>query len=214
MEFIFSLLPSLAYHSRLTILLTPTIGPSLHLPNLLPTHPFFSHLVDIRPQQLGSNDKRRLLDFFFPTCLYEQLPSPTLHHQNTATRLVSILYPQYTQALGLCTYITTFYPTQSNSSAHNSKHSSSLVKFAKFTKFTMPAPHAVSPLAIPPSPRNMRLVTSQDLYTSINATLASKDNRPSTPGHHIKADDYAVPAPPPPSPVSFRPEHWPTSIRR
>ncbi|KAL6415057.1 hypothetical protein AUP68_01599 [Ilyonectria robusta] len=65
----------------------------------------------------------------------------------------------------------------------------------------MPAPHAVSPLAIPPSPRNMRLVTSQDLYTSINATLASKDNRPSTPGHHIKADEYAVPAPPPPSPT-------------
>ncbi|CAM1501086.1 Fc.00g102480.m01.CDS01 [Cosmosporella sp. VM-42] len=78
----------------------------------------------------------------------------------------------------------------------------------------MPSNHVSSPLAIPSPQRSMRLVTSQDLYTSINATLASKDNRPSTPNHHIQEDDYTVPAPPPPSPVSFRPEHWPTSIRR
>ncbi|KAH6899662.1 hypothetical protein B0T10DRAFT_1820 [Thelonectria olida] len=78
----------------------------------------------------------------------------------------------------------------------------------------MPGPLTTSPLAIPPSPRNMRLVTPHDLHTSINATLTSKDNRPSTPVHHIQEDDYAVPAPPPPSPVSFRPEHWPTSSRR
>ncbi|RSL39070.1 hypothetical protein CEP53_014345 [Fusarium sp. AF-6] len=75
----------------------------------------------------------------------------------------------------------------------------------------MPGSHSSS---IQSSPRSMRLVTSQDLYTSINATLTSKDNRPSTPVHHIQEDDYTVPAPPPPSPVSFRPEHWPTSIRR
>ena len=67
----------------------------------------------------------------------------------------------------------------------------------------MPASHTSS---IQASPRNMRLVTSQDLlYTSINATLSTKTNRPSTPVHHIQEDDYTVPAPPPPSPVSFRP---------
>lgn len=75
----------------------------------------------------------------------------------------------------------------------------------------MPGSHSSS---IQSSPRSMRLVTSQDLYTSISATLTSKDNRPSTPVHHIQENDYTVPAPPPPSPVSFRPEHWPTSIRR
>ncbi|KAL7767779.1 hypothetical protein ACKLNR_002080 [Fusarium oxysporum f. sp. zingiberi] len=69
--------------------------------------------------------------------------------------------------------------------------------------------------SIQAAPRNMRVVTSQDLlYTSITATLSTKTNRPSTPVHHIQEDDYTVPAPPPPSPVSFRPEHWTTSGRR
>ncbi|KAF4961990.1 hypothetical protein FSARC_9896 [Fusarium sarcochroum] len=62
----------------------------------------------------------------------------------------------------------------------------------------MPGSHSSSLQA---SPRNMRLVTSQDLYTSINATLSTKTNRPSTPVHHIQEDDYTVPAPPPPSPT-------------
>ncbi|KAL3608101.1 hypothetical protein FPOAC2_03094 [Fusarium poae] len=76
----------------------------------------------------------------------------------------------------------------------------------------MPTSHSSS---IQASPRHMRLVTSQDLlHNSINATLSTKTDRPSTPVHHIQEDDYAVPAPPPPSPVSFRPEHWATSNRR
>ncbi|CAG7556120.1 uncharacterized protein B0J16DRAFT_72222 [Fusarium flagelliforme] len=76
----------------------------------------------------------------------------------------------------------------------------------------MPASHTSS---IEASPRNMRLATSQELlYTSINATLSTKTNRPSTPVHHIQEDDYTVPAPPPPSPVSFRPEHWAAPSRR
>ncbi|CAF3446287.1 hypothetical protein SNK03_003256 [Fusarium graminearum] len=76
----------------------------------------------------------------------------------------------------------------------------------------MPASHSSS---IQASPRHMRLVTSQDLlHTSINATLSTKTDRPSTPVHHIQEDDYGVPAPPPPSPVSFRPEHWATPNRR
>lgn len=71
-------------------------------------------------------------------------------------------------------------------------------------------PSIVAPIPISPAQRNIKLGTSQDFYTSINNTLASKaERRPSTP----QQDDYSVPAPPPPSPVSFRPENWPTSIR-
>ena len=56
-------------------------------------------------------------------------------------------------------------------------------------------------------------MTSQDLYASLNATLGSV--RPSTPVRHIKQDDYTVPAPPPPSPVSFRSsEQWHAPSRR
>ncbi|OBS28904.1 hypothetical protein FPOA_02839 [Fusarium poae] len=63
----------------------------------------------------------------------------------------------------------------------------------------MPTSHSSS---IQASPRHMRLVTSQDLlHNSINATLSTKTDRPSTPVHHIQEDDYAVPAPPPPSPT-------------
>lgn len=68
----------------------------------------------------------------------------------------------------------------------------------------------VSPEAISPVQRSLKVDTSQDFYSSLNATLATKgDRRPSTP----QQDDYSVPAPPPPSPVSFRPENWPTTIR-
>lgn len=76
---------------------------------------------------------------------------------------------------------------------------------------TMPSrQQPVAPKPISPSQRSLKLDTTQDFYSSINATLASKmDRRPSTP----QQDDYSVPAPPPPSPVSFRPENWPTSIR-
>ncbi|KFH45881.1 hypothetical protein ACRE_032920 [Hapsidospora chrysogenum ATCC 11550] len=73
----------------------------------------------------------------------------------------------------------------------------------------MPSRQIVAPLPISPSQHKLKL-GSQDLYTSINATLAAKaDRRPSTP----QQEDYSVPAPPPPSPVSFRPENWPTPTR-
>ncbi|KAI9172389.1 hypothetical protein HJFPF1_01891 [Paramyrothecium foliicola] len=80
----------------------------------------------------------------------------------------------------------------------------------------MPSAHITSPLAMQASQQNIRLVASpQELYTSLNATLASKyNNRPSTPIRHIQEDDYTVPAPPPPSPVSFRSDIWPTTARR
>ncbi|EQL04145.1 hypothetical protein OCS_00169 [Ophiocordyceps sinensis CO18] len=79
----------------------------------------------------------------------------------------------------------------------------------------MPSPQVASPLALPTSQRNnLRLMTSHDLYNSLNATLISGDNRPSTPIRCIQEDDYTVPAPPPPSPVSFRADHWHAPARR
>jgi hypothetical protein len=66
-----------------------------------------------------------------------------------------------------------------------------------------------------PQPSPKIGASPQDLFTSLNATLVGKHlERSTTPVRHIQEDDYAVPAPPPPSPVSFRSEHWPSSIRR
>jgi hypothetical protein len=74
----------------------------------------------------------------------------------------------------------------------------------------MPSRQIVAPIPVSPSKRSGTLEAPQDLYISLNDTLATKSSkRSSTP----QVDDYTVPAPPPPSPVSFRPEHWPTSIR-
>ncbi|KAK1754791.1 hypothetical protein QBC47DRAFT_403200 [Echria macrotheca] len=67
------------------------------------------------------------------------------------------------------------------------------------------------PISVPR--RNLSVITSQDLFASLNATLASKSNQLVTPNHSIQENDYSVPAPPPPSPVSFH-NHWPQSIRR
>lgn len=80
----------------------------------------------------------------------------------------------------------------------------------------MPSAQMVTPLAMSPSQkRSLRLVTSGDLYASLNAGLSTQHNseRPSTPVRRIQEQDYTVPAPPPPSPVSFRPEHWPVALR-
>ncbi|KAJ4422484.1 hypothetical protein N0V82_002818 [Gnomoniopsis sp. IMI 355080] len=50
----------------------------------------------------------------------------------------------------------------------------------------------------------LQLLTSQD-FASLNRTLVSKSNQTSpTPIHQVSVDDYFIPAPPPPSPVSFR----------
>jgi len=71
----------------------------------------------------------------------------------------------------------------------------------------------VAPIPIPAQRRNLALVTTQELFASLNATLASKSDQLVTPIHHIQEQDYSVPAPPPPSPVSFR-DHWPATMRR
>ncbi|KAK6217501.1 hypothetical protein QIS74_07615 [Colletotrichum tabaci] len=84
----------------------------------------------------------------------------------------------------------------------------------RYNPIKMPASQIASPLPIPPQRRNLRLMTGQDLYASLNASLASTTHRPVTPVHMIQENDYSVPAPPPPSPVSFAAEHWQSSIRR
>lgn len=79
----------------------------------------------------------------------------------------------------------------------------------------MPSPQVASPITMSPSQRNnLRLMTSHDLYDSLNVTLKSADNRPATPVRRIQEDGYTVPAPPPPSPVSFRGDHWHAPARR
>ncbi|KAK3988646.1 hypothetical protein QBC44DRAFT_329048 [Cladorrhinum sp. PSN332] len=78
----------------------------------------------------------------------------------------------------------------------------------------MPSTQIASPIPIP-APRGTRglNITTEDLFASLNATLQSKSNQLVTPIHHIQENDWSVPAPPPPSPVSFR-DHWPSSFRR
>ncbi|KAL2175748.1 uncharacterized protein P884DRAFT_301163 [Thermothelomyces heterothallicus CBS 202.75] len=68
----------------------------------------------------------------------------------------------------------------------------------------MPSQVATTPLSapipIPPPRRNLGLITTQELFASLNATLASKSDELVTPVRHIQEQDYSVPAPPPPSP--------------
>ncbi|KAK8095919.1 uncharacterized protein PG998_002547 [Apiospora kogelbergensis] len=70
-----------------------------------------------------------------------------------------------------------------------------------------------APVPVTPQRKSIRLVTSDELFASLNATLASSDNKPATPVRTIKERDWDVPAPPPPSPVSFHTDHWRHSIR-
>ncbi|ROT37693.1 hypothetical protein SODALDRAFT_334819 [Sodiomyces alkalinus F11] len=79
----------------------------------------------------------------------------------------------------------------------------------------MSASQIASPLPVASSRGDLRLLTGQDILTGLSETLASSShNRPSTPVRIIQEQEYSVPAPPPPSPVSFAPDHWPASVRR
>lgn len=74
--------------------------------------------------------------------------------------------------------------------------------------------HIIAPMPLKATQRNLRLLTSQDLYTNVNANLVSKaSERPASPIHHIHENDYSVPDAPPPSPVMFRSDLWPASVR-
>ncbi|KAI0019315.1 hypothetical protein F4780DRAFT_449205 [Xylariomycetidae sp. FL0641] len=74
----------------------------------------------------------------------------------------------------------------------------------------------VAPVPVTPPRKNMRLTANSDLFASLNATLASKDGRGhrDLPVRSIQERDWDVPAPPPPSPVSFHADHWQRSLRR
>ncbi|KAF3005561.1 hypothetical protein E8E14_008269 [Neopestalotiopsis sp. 37M] len=61
-----------------------------------------------------------------------------------------------------------------------------------------------APVPITPTRKGMRLATSEALFASLNESLASSSNGTSTSDMRgIKERDWDVPAPPPPSPVSF-----------
>ncbi|RYP60485.1 hypothetical protein DL769_008090 [Monosporascus sp. CRB-8-3] len=70
----------------------------------------------------------------------------------------------------------------------------------------------LSPVPISPTKaRNM--MNSNEFFKSLNATLESS-NDSTTPVRSIRENDWDVPAPPPPSPVSFHKDHWQRSLRR
>ncbi|KAL7623447.1 hypothetical protein AAE478_007129 [Parahypoxylon ruwenzoriense] len=71
-----------------------------------------------------------------------------------------------------------------------------------------------APIPVTPPHKTIRLTSSADLFASLNATLASKDSLRTTPIRTIQERDWDVPAPPPPSPVSFHPDHWQRTLRR
>ncbi|KAI1657178.1 hypothetical protein F4813DRAFT_389761 [Daldinia decipiens] len=56
-------------------------------------------------------------------------------------------------------------------------------------------------------------VTPPHLFASLNATLSSAESKRVTPIRSIQERDWDVPAPPPPSPVSFHPDHWQRTLR-
>lgn len=70
--------------------------------------------------------------------------------------------------------------------------------------------------------KGLKLLTSADLLASLHATLETSSAVSYGSGgspfgseasfYGISEDDYTVPAPPPPSPVSFRNEHWPLTM--
>lgn len=73
----------------------------------------------------------------------------------------------------------------------------------------MPSHSVMTPLPITPARGRLQLLTSQD-FASLKATLSSKDLQSSpTPIYDVSPREWDVPAPPPPSPVSFRHEKMP-----
>ncbi|KAI2463476.1 hypothetical protein F4781DRAFT_123714 [Annulohypoxylon bovei var. microspora] len=70
-----------------------------------------------------------------------------------------------------------------------------------------------APIPVTPPRKSFRPYSSTDLFASLNATLAAKDSQRGTPIRTIQERDWDVPAPPPPSPVSFHPDHWQRTFR-
>jgi hypothetical protein len=71
----------------------------------------------------------------------------------------------------------------------------------------------LSPIPVTPS-RKVRLMTApNDLFANLNASL-NTGTTAGTPIRSIQERDWDVPAPPPPSPVSFHVDHWKRPLRR
>lgn len=73
----------------------------------------------------------------------------------------------------------------------------------------MPNHQVAMPLPITPARSRLQILTSQD-FASLDATLSSKGMQSSpSPIYDVSPREWDVPAPPPPSPVSFRHEKMP-----
>ncbi|KAI1251123.1 hypothetical protein MGN70_008184 [Eutypa lata] len=70
----------------------------------------------------------------------------------------------------------------------------------------------LSPIPVSPS-KARSLVSPNDFFKSLNATLESSSSASHTPVRAIRENDWDVPAPPPPSPVSFHKDHWQRTLR-
>ena len=71
----------------------------------------------------------------------------------------------------------------------------------------------VAPVPLSPS-RAHNQISAGEFFKSLNATLSTTSNESSSPVRSIQENDWDVPAPPPPSPVSFHKDHWQRSLRR
>lgn len=73
----------------------------------------------------------------------------------------------------------------------------------------MPHHQMATPLPVMPTRGRLQLLTNQDI-ANLDATLSSKDLQSSpSPIYDVSPREWDVPAPPPPSPVSFRHEMLP-----
>jgi hypothetical protein len=72
----------------------------------------------------------------------------------------------------------------------------------------------LSPVPVAP-PRKARMMAGpNDLFANLNASLSVNTTMATAPIRSIQERDWDVPAPPPPSPVSFHADHWTRSLRR
>jgi hypothetical protein len=95
--------------------------------------------------------------------------------------------------------------------------SKSLPKIIIKANIKMPS-QTPTPIALPVPRRRSPLLTNpslgQDITLSLSTTLNMKAKSPYMFISRMDENDYAPPAPPPPSPVNFPTESWSTACRR
>ena len=82
----------------------------------------------------------------------------------------------------------------------------------KTTRTNMPG-QILSPVPLSPGKARDQM-SAGEFFKSLNATLSTTGDLSSSPVRSIQESDWDVPAPPPPSPVSFHKDHWQRSLRR